>query len=265
MFSEQVSYNERRDMGDRISIDLEARDVHGKKVARLRRDGIIPGVIYGSGLDPLSVMAPAPIVEKLYKQAGKHHPVHISVGGKSRVAMIKDVDMDPVKRRVRHVSFHAIKQGEKVEAEVPIRLIGEGESAAERAGLVVLQTLEAVEVKALPTSLPDALEVSIVELAEAGDRVTVADLSLPEGVELVDRAANQQVDQDEESHSVTELVVASVYEPSALQAANDAAGGDADPDDVANVESDKGEDTEQAGQAAENAPGGKAQNQPKGD
>lgn len=223
-------------MGDKISLKLEARDVHGKKVARLRRDGIVPAVVYGSGIDPINVMAPAVIVEKVYKDAGKHHPVHLSIDGKARIAMIKDVDMDPVKRRIRHVSFHAIKQGDKVEAEIPIKLVGEGESEAEKNGLIVLQTLETINVKALPMSLPDSLEVSIVELAKAGDRLTVADLTLPKGVEY------------EDAENVDELVIASVYEPSALQAANEAAGGEAEPDDVSNVDAANGGDSNNAAQ-----------------
>lgn len=69
---------------------------------------------------------------------------------------------------------------------MPIRLVGEGESVAERGGLVILQALEKIEVKALPLELPEALEVSILDLAEAGDRVTVADIKVPADVEIVD-------------------------------------------------------------------------------
>ncbi len=236
-------------MGDKIELKLDERTVHGKKVAKLRREGIIPGIVYGGGDEPVSVMAASGVLEKVYREAGKHHPVHLTVGSKRRIAMIKDVDIDPVKHRLRHVSFHAVKQNETVEAEVPIKLVGEGESAAERAGLIVLQTLEALKVKALPLSLPDQLEVSIVELAEPGQHVTVADIRLPEGVEL------QDVD------NANELVIASVYEPSALQAANDAAGGDAD--DVSAVGADNGGDTDQDSQAEESRPGGKGQDEPK--
>lgn len=252
-------------MGEKISLDLEARDVHGKKVARLRREGLIPGVIYGSGFEPVSVMAPSRIVEKVFATAGKNHPVYINLAGKRRIAMIKDVDLDPVKRFMRHISFHAVKQNEKVEAEVPVRLVGEGESAAEKAGLIVLQNIDRLQVSAFPMDLPDALEVSIVELAEPGDRVTVGDIKLADNVELVDHAAEQPVQEGDEAHSVTELVVATVYEPSALQAANEDAGGGAEAGDEAAVKADNGEDTPQDTQSAEDTPGGKAQNQPKGD
>lgn len=230
-------------MGEKIKLALEVREIHGKKVAKLRADGIIPGVVYGQGFEPISVQADAKAMHKVYAMAGKHHPVHITIDGKDKIAMIKDADQEPVKRALRHVSFHAVKQNEKVTAEIPITLLGEGESAAERAGLVVLQTLEQVEVRAIPGDLPDQLEASILELTEAGDHVTIADLKLPSGVEFAD--AEQDVEQ----------VIASVYEPSALQAANDAAGGDAE--DEAEVQAENGSDTEQGGEEQTENPGGK--------
>lgn len=238
---------------DKITLQLEEREITGKKVATLRKAGQVPGVVYGPGLDPVSVMAPMQVVEKVYASAGKHHPVHITVGSKRRIAMIKSADIDPVKHKLRHISFHAVNQNEKVEADIPVKLVGEGESAAEKAGLVVLQTIEALKVSALPMDLPDALEVSIIDLAEPHEQVTVGDIKLPEGVELVETAENME-----------DLVVASVYEPSALQAANDAAGGDA-PEDVAEIEAEHGEDTDQEDQAAEDQPGGKKQFEPKGE
>ena len=227
-------------MGDKITLKIEAREVHGKKVAKLRQDGLVPGVVYGAGIESMSVQAPVGEVAKIVKAAGKHTPIQLT-GSKKRIAMIKDVDRDPVKHVIRHVSFHAVRADEPVQAEVPIRLIGEGESVAERNGLVILQALEQLEVKALPMELPEALEVSIVDLAEAGDRVTVADIALPSGVEIVDNDDGRaDEDEEEERQTIMDLVIASVYEPSALQAANEAAAGDAE--DESEVESEKGAD-----------------------
>lgn len=227
-------------MGDKITLRIDARDVHGKKVANLRRDGLVPGVVYGSGMEAISVQAVEGEVAKVVKAAGQHTPVQL-MGKKRRIAMIKDVDRDPVKHTIRHISFHAVRADEPVEAEVPIRLVGEGESAAERNGLVILQAIEKIEVKALPMDLPEALEVSILELAEQGDRVTVGDIKLPEGIEIVDKDDGRgDEDEDEERQTIMDLVIASVYEPSALQAANDAAGGDAEEADADAVESENG-------------------------
>lgn len=238
-------------MGEKITLSLSGRDVHGKKVKKLRAQGMVPSVVYGQGFEPISVQAEQVIMEKMFRAAGHHHPVYLTIDGKNKIAMIKDADIDPVKNTLRHVSFHAVKQNEKVDAEVPIRLVGEGESAAERAGLVVLQTIEALEVVAFPMDLPDALELSIIDLSEPAQHVTVADITLPENVEF------------KHPEDVMELTVASVYEPSALQAANDAAGGDAEPEDEAEVESEHGEDTDQESQAEESRPGGKNQDEPK--
>lgn len=249
-------------MGDKITLTLDEREVHGKKVAKLRRDGIVPGVVYGAGFEPISVQIAGNVLAKAYAAAGKHHPVHITVGSKKKIAMIKDAAVDPVKHVVRHVSFHAVNQNEPVEAEIPVRLKGEGESEAEKVGLVILQNIETLQVKALPMDLPDALEVDITNLKEAGERVIVGDIVLPANVELVDHVANPQADEDEETHSVTELVIASVWEPSALQAANDATGGDAEAT-VDDVDAENGGDTDQGSQDGEDRPGGKSQDEPK--
>jgi large subunit ribosomal protein L25 len=256
-------------MGEKIILKLDVRDVHGKKVKRLRKEGQVPGVVYGAGFDPISVQAASNVITKAYSIAGKHHPVHLTIGEKKKIAMIKGADIDPVKHVVRHVSFHAVKQNEPVEAEIPVHLKGEGESEAEKAGLIILQNIESLQVKALPMDLPDELLVDITGLKEPGERVTVADIKLPGNVELVDHAAQTPTDEDEESHSVTELVVASVWEPSALQAANEAAAGSAEPEDeaeaVAEVESEHGEDTNQPATASDGKGDGHQQFEKKGE
>lgn len=203
-------------MGDKINLSLDKRTEQGKKAAKLRKQGIVPGVIYGQGFEPIMVQSEYNVIEKAVREAGKHTPVYATIDGKKKITMIKDIDRDPVKARIRHVSFHAVKADEVVTAEVPIRLMGEGESEAEKAGLVVLQAIEEIEIKAKPADLPEALEVSIVNLATTEDKLTLADITLPKGVEFAD--AEQDL----------ELVLANVYEPAALQAANEAAGGDAE-------------------------------------
>ena len=197
-----------------LLLELQERDVAGKKVARLRKDNFIPSIVYGGQSVP--IMTQSPIVEttKLAKAAGKHTPVKLMINGKKKLAIIKDIDIDPVHHVIRHLAFHAIKQNDIITAEVPIVLKGEGESLAEKAGLVILQAIEQIEVKAKPADLPEAIELSIVNLATDEDKLTVADIKLPAGVEFAD------IDQD------MDLAIASVYEPSALQAANDTAGGD---------------------------------------
>jgi large subunit ribosomal protein L25 len=202
-------------MGDKVVLTVEERKILGKKVKQLRKEGMVPGVVYGHDAVSRTVMAPANVATKVWRQAGKHHPIELMIGSKKQLAMIKSADVDPVKHSLRHLSLHIIKSNEKVETEVPVKVTGEGETPAERAGLVVLQQLEAISIKALPAKLPDFLEVPGEKLVEQGDHVTVADIVPVDGVEI---------------DAELEAIVATVYEPSALQAANDAAGGDADED-----------------------------------
>jgi len=248
-------------MGDKIDLKLDERTVHGKKVAKLRKEGFVPAVVYGPGVDPISVQVEAGVISKAYKLAGTYTPVHLTIGSKKKIAMIKEVDRDPVKGLIRHVSFHAVKASDPVVAEVPVRLVGEGESEAEKAGLIVLQNIDKIEVKALPMDLPDAIEVSIVGLKEAGDKVTLGDAKLADGVEFVEHESHHGDDEEDERQHVSDLMVASVWEPAALQAANEAAAGDGE--DVSDVEAEQGSDTAQDSQEHESKPGGKEQNEPK--
>jgi large subunit ribosomal protein L25 len=213
-----------------LSLKLEQRTAEGKHLAKLRKSGLVPSVIYG-GQD-LPIMAQSSAVEtlKVVRAAGKHTPVDLVFDGKKKLAIIKDIDMDPVKHLLRHVAFHTIKQNDIITTEVPIILVGQGESAAERAGLVVLQAIEHLEVKAKPADLPESIELSIVDLATTDDKISVGDIKLPAGVEFAD------LEQD------MELVIANVYEPSALQAANEATGGDAEPEQEEEVPAENGEE-----------------------
>jgi large subunit ribosomal protein L25 len=240
---------------DSISLTLEDRKVTGKAVRHLRRDGHIPAVIHDHGKPSLVVQADATQMLKVWKQAGKHHPVELKTANQKFTALIKTAEFDPKKHQLTHVVFNAVDKNQKVEAEIPVRPRydeGNESSPAERNSLVVLTQLETVQVKSIPSALPDFLEYNAEKLVEVGDNVTVADLTAPEGVEI----------ETEPEHSI-----ATVYEPSAIAAANEAAAGDAEEEVPAEEaeegeEGAEGEEAEQ-GQEGENKPGGKDQKEPK--
>lgn len=232
-----------------ISLKLNERTMTGKKAAALRRDGMVPSVVYGGKAEPIATQSPLVETTKVAHAAGKHSPVHLVIDGKKKLAIIKSIDIHPIKRSLRHVAFHTIKQNESIITEVPIVLTGMGESLAEKAGLVILQALEHTEIKARPANLPESLEVPVASLETTDDKLTLGDITLPEGVEFAD--AEQDLS----------LVVANVYEPSALQAANESAGGEAESE--AEVTAENGGDTAQDSQAEESKPGGKQQDEPK--
>lgn len=166
-----------------ISLTLDKRTTLGKQVRALRRSGKIPAVIHNHGKESIVVEAPIVAITKVYESAGRHHAVDLTVGSDKYLAIIKDVDLDPYKNTLRHVVFDALHQNEKVKTEVPIRL--EGDSAAEKAGLMLLPQLEALEIEATPRNLPDVIVVNIEALEDIGDRILVSDITPPKDVTVV--------------------------------------------------------------------------------
>lgn len=238
-------------MSDQISLAVDTRDTLGKGVKRLRRDGIVPGVIHDHGKASVHIQAEYQALHKVFVTAGRHHPVEVSAGGKKFTTIIKSVTFDPRHNALNHIVFGAIKANEKVETEVPVHpTYAEGNevSPAERAGLIVLAQTTSVAIKALPKDLPDALTYDAEKLVAVGDQATVADLVVPSGVEL-------EVE--------SEHVIATVFEPSALAAANDDAGGDAAADERVGVDADHESTATEGTQAGEISPGGKEQKESK--
>lgn len=230
-----------------VLLTLEEREMTGKHVKQLRSDGKVPAVIYDHG-KTTHVSASAAETAKAFALVGRSQPLELTLGTKKHLAMIKLVDRDPVRREIRHLAFQAIKRNEKVEAEVSIRIaLAEGNEStpAERSGLIVLKAVETVAIKALPKDLPEDLTVDGEKLEAVGDKLTLGDIVLPQGVEFADA----EVD--------LEQTIASAYEPSALAAANDAAGGDAEEADAESVDAEQGEDTNQPANANEEGDGQK--------
>lgn len=170
-------------MSEDITLTLEKREAVGKGVKQLRRDGLLPAVIHDHGKESVHVMGPYMELYKMYQSAGKHHPVNLTVGGKKYLALIKDAHFEPRKHNLQHLVFNAIKQDQKVEAEIPV--VFEGDPEAEKTGLMILRQLEAVQVEALPKDLPDELSIDISGLAEVGDKLQVADLTVPANVTIL--------------------------------------------------------------------------------
>lgn len=169
--------------GTEIMLKLEQRTKLGKGIKGLRREGFIPAVIHDHGKE--SIHAQAQLVEllKVYRQAGKNHPLELKVGDRTFLALIKDANFRPPKQILQHVVFQAIKRDEKVEAEIPIIMVGT--PPAELTGLIVLTQLDSIKVESLPQDLPEQFEVAAEKLVELGDKIMVSDLEVPQGVTIL--------------------------------------------------------------------------------
>ena len=168
-------------------LTLAVRELTGKKLKSFREQGDIPSVVYGGDQAPILTASPYNLTEKTLRKVGYHSPVDLDIAGKPQMAMVKSVDIDPVKRTIRNVQFQAISADEVVEATTPIVITGFEESEANITHLSTLQVMEEVDVKAKPADLPSQLEADASALKELDDRLTIADLKLPKGVEFADK------------------------------------------------------------------------------
>jgi large subunit ribosomal protein L25 len=157
------------------------RELGSAHSRRLRRDGNLPGVLYGLGKDPVSVhVVYTELRDALKTEAGLNTVFRLAVDGSDDLVMVKEIQRDPVQRNPIHVDLLRIDAKQFISVDVPIHMVGEAEEV-EAAGLLVEQILFALTVQCSPTAIPDSVEADISVLT--GDRnIVVADLKLPDGV-----------------------------------------------------------------------------------
>ena len=208
-------------------LTLEKREVTGKKTKSLRAKGLIPSVVYGES-EPVLAVSEYVATEKVLNKAGYHSPIDLDIAGKKQLAIAKDVQIDPISRKITNIEFQAISANEVVEATTPIVIINfEASEASKIYHFAMTQAMEEIDVKAKPADLPKELVVDAEKLKDVDDKLTVSDIVLPKGVELADKELD------------AEQVVASLYDPAAEAAAREAEATEA-PVDAADVPSDNG-------------------------
>lgn len=168
-------------MDEDNKVEALERDSFGKGAARkLRAAGRIPAVVYGHGTQPVHVSLPAHQIGLIVRKANA--VLDLQISGKSQLALVKDVQKDPVLQIIEHLDLIVVKKGEKVQVEVPVHL--EGESAAGTVADLDSHTLT-LEVEA--THIPENVVVS-VEGLEEGTQIHAKDVTLPKGASLISDA-----------------------------------------------------------------------------
>lgn len=217
-------------------LTLEKRELTGKKLKSLREKGMIPSVVYGNK-EPILMSSEYVATEKVLLGAGYHSPIDLDIAGKKQLAIVKDVDIDPVSRKIINIEFQAISANEVVEAMTPIVIINfEASDASKLYHFAMTQALEEIAVKAKPADLPKEIEIDATKLVNVDDKLTISDIVLPSGVEF----SNKEIDQEQ--------VVASLYDPAAeaeRREAEEKAAEEAEPVDAADVPADNGSKPEE--------------------
>jgi large subunit ribosomal protein L25 len=166
-------------------VSAEPREVVGKKVSNLRRQGILPAVVYGGGDESRNIQLDAREFDVLMRHTGRNTLVDLKVGkAKATPVLLQNVHEHPVRRNPIHVDFQVVSMTEAITIEVPINYMGDA-TAAEKLGGTLLHLRESVQISALATNLPQAIDLDISPLDSFEAVLHVADLIVPEGVVIL--------------------------------------------------------------------------------
>ena len=169
----------------RPSLAAEPRTITGKKVAAIRRDGRLPAVVFGHGIDSESVSIDSHEFEQLRRQVGQNALIDLSVDGKgARPVLVHGVQVHPVNRRPLHVDLFLVRMTEELIVDVPLVSTGISRAVEDENG-TVLHPIESVRVKALPDHLPQSIEYAIDSLVDFDAVIKVSDLTIPGDVTLL--------------------------------------------------------------------------------
>ncbi len=193
-------------------LTVEHREVAGKKNRRIRRQQIVPAVVYGYEVTPESVQVPLKELERVYLRAGNNSLVDLRIGdnGGARKVFIHNVQRDPRTHTLTHVDFMAVNLRQEMTATVALVLTGEAPAVARNEGML-LHALDQIHIRSLPAEIPAAIEVDISGLEEVGQAIHVSDIAIPQGVtlltpteELVAKVTDLPVEEVEEAPEAEE-------------------------------------------------------------
>ena len=166
------------------TIEAQERTIIGKKVKRLRADGLVPITVYGAKIEPVSLQVPYRPLEVALMQAGGTNLIDLTVSGKNHVVLARDVQRNVLKGTILHVDFVAVDMKTKITTDVPITLINESPAVEAREGILLTGT-NTVTIETLPSNLINEVVVDLSILKAVGDTITVADLKLDDSITIL--------------------------------------------------------------------------------
>jgi large subunit ribosomal protein L25 len=182
-------------MSDTFSIDAQPRSDEGKGASRrLRRQGLVPGIIYGGAKKPEMIsLVHNELVQHLEHEAFYSHILTVNVGEKAQQVILKDLQRHPAKPFVMHVDFQRVSAKKKLKTHVPIHFVGEDVAPGIKMGGAASHHVTDVEITCLPKDLPEYIEVDLSQM-EVGGAVHLSELQLPAGVEIPALAQGSEQD-----------------------------------------------------------------------
>lgn len=162
-----------------IKLSAQKREIVGRKVKKLRKEGLIPANVYGKKTKSISISLKKEDFEEVYREAGETGVVKLTIEGEKeeRPVLIQNPQKHPLTEESLHVDLRQIILTEKVKAQIPVEIEGEAPAAQQKIGILI-QTVSEIEVEALPMDLPEKFVVDVSKLANVGDEIKVKDLSI---------------------------------------------------------------------------------------
>jgi large subunit ribosomal protein L25 len=197
----------------KVELNVGPRPVLGKKVKRLRREGIIPANVYGRALDSVAIQVVRDDLVRVVRSAGRNEIIYLRLDGEEpRPTFVRQIQRNPVTDAILHVDFYQISLAEKVRIEVPLALVGTA-PAEQTHGGTLLHSLDSITVEGLPTDIPSVIEVEVSGLEEIDASIHVGELSVPDQVTVlsdpevvVAKIAPPHVEKEVEEEVVEEVV-----------------------------------------------------------
>ncbi len=174
----------------RFELEVSKREMTGKKVRFLRRQGITPGNIYGHGIDSTAVNVDTKSLKHLLANVGKTDLISLKIADSNApvLALVRNVQRNPLNDEFLHVDFYHVKMNEKIKVDVPLAFVGEAPVLDKVKGASVLHLIDSLHIEALPEHLPHSFEVDLSSLEELDSTIHVKDISLGDGITLLSDA-----------------------------------------------------------------------------
>lgn len=168
---------------EKIEVKAETRQITGRKVKSLRRQNILPAVVYGHDFKPISIQIPLKEFQRVYSEAGESTLVYLEVDGRNYPAIIHDVSRNPVSDDFLHADFYKVRLDETVDADIPLIFVGEA-PAVKNLGGVLIKNISELKVEGFPQNLPHNIEIDISSLADLNGHINVKDLKIGDKVKI---------------------------------------------------------------------------------
>jgi large subunit ribosomal protein L25 len=171
---------------EQIELHAAKRDVLGKKVRFLRRQGITPVHVFGHGIESLALQCDTTSLQRVLDRSGQTRLINLKIDDEMspRTVMAREVQQDILKGSLLHVDFYQVKMTEAIEVDVPIVLVGEAPALKEKENMLA-QELNTLSIECLPANIPDSIEVDVSSLTEPDEAIRVRDIIPGEGITIL--------------------------------------------------------------------------------